>query len=83
MALLNETIKPQVAEILSKLEGLVKLVVFTQGEGGLEEIIHESEHPEVVISGVSKPGGGLECEMCSETRQLAEERQLVAVMHRG
>ncbi len=73
MALLDDTIKPQVREILSKLEGPVKLVVFTQGEGGLEEASASSESSETEIQGLIKPGSGIECEMCSETRQLAEE----------
>jgi glutaredoxin-like protein len=50
MALLNENVQNQVRQALADLTNPVKLVVFTQGEGG-----------------------AIECTMCSETRQLAEE----------
>ncbi len=74
MALLDETIKPQVRELLEKLEGPVKLVVFSQGEGGVEKAASAGDQtPAVAIPGELKAGGGIECEMCSETRQLAEE----------
>lgn len=50
MALLNENVQKQVRQALADLTDPVKLVVFTQGEGG-----------------------AIECTMCTETRQLAEE----------
>jgi glutaredoxin-like protein len=37
MPLLNETIQTQVRQLLEKMESPVKLVVFTQGEGGALE----------------------------------------------
>ncbi len=73
MALLDDTIKPQIQEILGKLEGPVKLVVFTQGEGVKGTDGADGKTPSVAMPGEGKAGGGLECEMCSETRQLAEE----------
>ncbi len=74
MALLDENIKPQVRDILGKLEGPVKLVVFTQGESGLEKIPGESKAaPVTAAADMVAPGAAIECEMCSETRQLAEE----------
>lgn len=50
MALLNENVQKQVRQALADLTDPVKLVVFTQGEGG-----------------------AIECTMCTETRQLADE----------
>lgn len=49
-AILNDDIQAQVREAFADLDAPVKLIVFTQGEGG-----------------------ALECAMCAETRQLAEE----------
>lgn len=50
MSLLNPAIQAQVQAAFEPLEAEVKLVVFTQGEGG-----------------------ALECDFCTETRQLIEE----------
>ncbi len=50
MAMIPADVQQQVRDVLSEMEAPVKLLVFTQGEGG-----------------------ALECEMCSETRQLIEE----------
>ncbi len=50
MGFLNEDVQQQVREMFADLSAPVKLVVFTQGEGG-----------------------AVECEMCRETRELAEE----------
>lgn len=47
---LNDSIQQQLRDAFATLEAPVKLVVFTQGEGG-----------------------ALECGMCADTRQLAEE----------
>jgi len=50
MSLLNAEIQKQVREAFADLSAPVKLIVFSQGEGG-----------------------ALECDMCTEARQLAEE----------
>ncbi|MFN8596642.1 MAG: thioredoxin family protein [Anaerolineae bacterium] len=50
MALLNDKVQQQVREALAAMTAPVKVVIFTQGEGG-----------------------ALECEMCTETRQIVDE----------
>ncbi|HSK10488.1 MAG TPA: thioredoxin family protein [Vicinamibacterales bacterium] len=50
MPLLDDKVRKQVQDALAKVEHPVKMVMFTQGEGG-----------------------ALECEYCSETRELVEE----------
>ena len=50
MPLLDDKVRKQVQTALSGMQGGVKMVMFTQGEGG-----------------------ALECEYCSETRELVTE----------
>ncbi|WP_299030238.1 thioredoxin family protein [uncultured Thermanaerothrix sp.] len=50
MTLLNSQVREQVRNLLRGMEHPVKLLLFTQGEGG-----------------------AIECDFCTETRQLAEE----------
>jgi alkyl hydroperoxide reductase subunit AhpF len=54
MALLNDSVRKQVQEMLGRLEAPVRLLMFTQGENKGE-------------------GVTLECDMCSDTRQLLDE----------